>query len=107
MNSVPCNGCRICCLGDSIRILPHEDASQWQTEQHFKLPAHRQLAHKLNGECYYLTETGCGIHGSQPEQCRKFDCRILAKRITYTQARKINIPIAVWRKGKELLRATP
>lgn len=27
--TVPCNGCRLCCINDLVRILPHEDASQW------------------------------------------------------------------------------
>lgn len=93
-------------LAEFIRILPHEDASQWQTVPHTIIKGHRMLAHKPNGECIYLGATGCNIHGNAPQQCRQMDCRTLANRITYTQARKLNLPIAVLQRGKELLRVT-
>lgn len=103
-NQVPCNGCRRCCIGDAVRILPHENAENWLTEPHFKMPDARMLAHKANGECVYLGQHGCDIHGSAPQQCRDMDCRNIARAFTFTQIRKMNINMSIWHRGKELLR---
>lgn len=114
---VPCNGCVRCCIGDAVRILSHEDHTQWVTEPHFKIEGARMLAHKPNGECVYLGQysptggrfaddrRGCTIHSNRPEQCHTMDCRNIAKNVTFTQARKLTLPLAVWRKGRELLKA--
>ena len=99
---VPCNGCVRCCRGDCIRLLPDDDASQYQTEPHDHFPGALMLAHKPNGDCVYLLANGCGIHGSAPRQCREMDCRNLARGLTFTQARKLNV-VSVWRRGRELL----
>lgn len=107
---VPCNGCRLCCQKDAIRILPHEDPEQWQTEPHDYYKGERMLAHKPNGDCIYLGDTGCTIHGSTPMQCRTMDCRNIAQAMTWTKARKMAKSglnkISVWKRGKELLRQT-
>ena len=107
MYDVPCNGCTACCHGDAVRILPHEDASRWKTEPHAYDPQQRMLAHKANGDCVYLEGGGCSIHPDKPQQCREFDCRNIARVVTWTQARKMDadgrLRIAVWRKGRELL----
>ena len=49
MNHVPCNGCTRCCRNDAVRILPHEDASQWRTVPHDYRPGALMLEHKPNG----------------------------------------------------------
>jgi hypothetical protein len=103
MNHVPCNGCTLCCVGDAVRILPGEDAGKWETEAHPLLLGSRMLAHKRDGTCYYQGSTGCTIQHDKPQQCREMDCRAIASRLTYTQARKMNIRLVVWKKGKELL----
>lgn len=106
-SAVPCDGCTRCCRGDAVRILPHEDASQWITEPHPLGSGTRMLAHKRDGNCVYLDAHGCTIHETKPQQCREMDCRNLAAAITYTQARKLaaggRLPMAVWRRGKDLL----
>ena len=103
VSSVPCNGCRRCCIGDGVRILPHEDASQWETVPHFLGLRHRMLAHKGNGECIYLGPDGCTIHDKpRPQLCEEMDCRRIAMGATFTQARALNI-VRIWRRGKELL----
>lgn len=108
IGEVPCNGCTRCCHRDAVRILPGEDESQYKTETHSVYPNHRMLAHKKNGDCYYLGEKGCTIQDTKPQLCRQMDCRLIALRTTYTQARKIKyFPIQVWRKGKELIREFP
>lgn len=105
---VPCNGCTLCCHNDAIRILPHEDAAKWQTVPHDRIPGARMLAHKPNGDCVYLGERGCTIQHDKPQMCYEMDCRLLARRISWTQVRKLNtdgaFPLAVWKRGRELLK---
>lgn len=108
---VPCNGCTRCCHGDAVRILPHEDASQWQTEAHPDMPGARMLAHGADDKCVYLGASGCTIHMAKPEQCRTMDCRNLARVIPFTKARQLAarnaLPMGVWRRGKDLLAGKP
>jgi Fe-S-cluster containining protein len=108
---VPCNGCTRCCHGDAVRIMPHEDASQWLTEPHPYQPGARMLAHKANDDCVYLGPAGCTIHPNKPEQCRTMDCRNLAREISFTNARKLAarnaLPMPIWQRGKELLAGKP
>lgn len=61
------------------------------------------LDHKPNGDCVYLVEEGCALHGThyKPQQCREMDCRRLAKSITKDDARDMNI-IHVWKRGEFL-----
>ncbi len=105
LGEVPCNGCTLCCHGDAIRLLGVDDPAQYQTEPHDWMPGHLMLAHKPNGDCIYLGESGCTIHERKPQMCREMDCRLVAHHLGYTQARKANIQIAVWHKGRALLRA--
>jgi hypothetical protein len=103
---VPCNGCTACCRnGDALRLLPEDDPTQYQTVPHAFMRGHLMLDHQANGDCIYLTAEGCSIHDRKPLMCREMDCRNLAKAITWTQMRKgaVRIPMAVWRRGRELL----
>lgn len=108
---VPCNGCTRCCRGDAVRIMPHEDASQWQTVAHPYQAGARMLAHNANDDCVYLGPSGCTIHDHKPEQCRAMDCRNLARSLSFTQARKLAarnaLPLAIWQRGKDLLAGKP
>ena len=104
LHVVPCNGCTACCRNDMVRLLPADDPAQYRTEPHPYRIGELMLAHKPNGECIYLTATGCGIHDTSPEMCRVMDCRRIAEQIGYTQARKLGI-VTVWRKGKALAHA--
>lgn|SRR5574337_648562 len=103
---VPCNGCTLCCHNDAVRILPHEDASKWQTEPHNMMPGALMLAHKPNGDCVYLGERGCTIQHDKPQMCYEMDCRLIARKISWTQARKLSasgrMTMAVWRRGRDL-----
>lgn len=111
LGDVPCNGCTRCCHGDAVRILPDEDPAQWRTEPHDWDKRFRMLAHKPNGDCYYLGDHGCTIHQTKPQQCKQFDCRLIAARMTFTQARRADrdgrVRIEVWRRGRELMRQWP
>lgn len=105
INPVPCNGCTRCCISDAVRILPHEDASKWQTEPHPMGQGMRMLAHKPDGGCYYLGEGGCTIQDNKPQICGEMDCRNLALTMSFTKARQWQV-LHVWRRGKELLRGS-
>mgnify|MGYP003444304818 FL=1 len=106
-NDVPCGPCTRCCHNDAIRLLPGDDSEQYQTEPHPYLKDALMLAHKRNGDCIYLFTEGCTIHDTKPRMCREMDCRRLAQRITWTQARKLarqgKLRMEAWRKGKDLL----
>ena len=106
--TVPCAGCTRCCHGDAVRLLPADDPAQYRTEPHSDVPGALMLAHKPDGDCFYLGPDGCTIHETKPLMCRKFDCRKIAQAITWMRARKMNagglLKIAVWRRGKDLLR---
>jgi len=106
---VPCNGCTRCCHGDAVRLLPGDDPDEYQTEPHPALSGERMLAHQANRDCIYLGKGICTIHGRQPQMCREMDCRVIAQRVPWTQARKLDangrLPMAIWRRGRELLQA--
>ena len=106
---VPCNGCTLCCQGDAVRLEAEDNASDYQTEPHPYIPGAPMLAHKPNGECVYLNERGCSIHGHAPALCRIADCRSLAFRLNYESARQLHLmgrlDIRVWQQGRKLLEA--
>ena len=105
---VPCNGCRLCCLGDAVRLLPDDDPTKYQTEPHPAIRGALMLAHKVNGDCVYLGASGCDIHADRPTMCRTMDCRNIAMRFSFTEARKLSargaVPMHIWHRGRELLR---
>lgn len=71
--TVPCGACRICCQKSLILILPEhgDDPLQYRTKQ---LNGLTVLEHKENGDCIYLDEHGCSIHGRAPIICRVYSC---------------------------------
>ena len=89
-----------------MRLLPGDDPFQYQTEPHPYSIGAIMLAHKDNGDCIYLGDTGCTIHDRKPRQCLEMDCRIIAASVSFTQMRKLSRRdyrmLRVWRKGKEL-----
>ena len=100
-SKVPCNGCTLCCHNDAIRMLPGDDITLYQTVPHERYPGHQMLDHKENGDCIYLGETGCTIHGRKPVMCGELDCRQLAKQFDKKWAVKNGI-IKVWKRGRQL-----
>lgn len=103
-SAVPCNGCTRCCQGDAVRLLPGDDWRLYKTVPHEWMKGELMLDHKATGECIYLGDAGCTIHEQKPRMCREMDCRNIAARITYTQARKQRI-VPIFNRGRELLRA--
>lgn len=72
--TVACGDCRACCKQDRIVLGPRDNllALSW----HFEGRDH-VLDRKPNGECVYLRSSGCSIHASAPDICKRFDCRVL------------------------------
>lgn len=104
---VPCNGCTLCCKGDAIRLTEEDNLSNFLTEPHPFIQGALMLAHKPNGDCIYLNESGCGIHDSAPSLCRSADCRSIALKYDFDTAMQLHkmkrIDIRVWDKGNDLL----
>lgn len=88
MSDVPCNGCTLCCQSGAVILMPGEEG--YETEQF--ADGVKMLAHKPDGSCVYLTESGCGIYERRPSVCRLYDCRKMfmeftkAKRQSYIDA---------------------
>jgi hypothetical protein len=105
--NVPCNGCTLCCQGDAIRLQESDPDAEYLTEPHPFISGALMIAHKPNGECVYLDETGCSIHDRAPELCRSADCRSIALRFDYETARRLHamkvIDFRVWDHGRMLV----
>lgn len=72
--SVPCGDCHLCCTGnEQIIVFAEDDPAQFKTE--INELGFMVLPHKPNGDCIYLEDGKCRIHGRQPYICRAFDCR--------------------------------
>ena len=104
---VPCNGCTLCCQGDAIRLTEEDNPADYMTDPHPYIPNALMLAHKKNGDCIYLNESGCSLHDHAPSLCRSADCRSLALKYDFDNAMQLHklkrIDIRVWDKGKDLL----
>lgn len=90
-----CNGCRKCCLGETITLVRGDDPAKFEHEVD---PERGVLVLKKgdDGNCVYLNETGCSIYGAQPIMCRSFDCRVYALNIAtlpeWQQALRAQLP---------------
>jgi len=106
-NFVPCNGCTLCCQGDAIRLTEDDKPEDYITEPHPYIDDARMLAHKDNGDCIYLGDTGCTIHDRAPLLCRSADCRSIALKYDFNTVMQLHqmkrIDIRVWDKGNDLL----
>jgi hypothetical protein len=104
---VPCDGCVLCCQGDAIRLEREDIARGYLSEPHPYVPGALMLAHKANGDCVYLGDSGCTIHGRAPALCRAADCRSVALRYDLEGAKALHMTgrlnFDVWDKGNRLL----
>ena len=93
LGDVPCNGCHHCCRSEVVAILPEEgDDLQRYDHQIIDVPGQGAVAvlkHRPNGDCVYLDDNGCTIHGHAPFMCRIFDCRRWYQGHTRSQRRKM------------------
>jgi hypothetical protein len=106
---VPCGKCRLCCQ-TLIVPLAEEEYEQYDWAWVTKLDGTRlgrALRRLPNGDCIYLGEHGCTIHGRAPHVCQRFDCRELflkSDRAGRRQAIKSGkLPKALFDKGREML----
>lgn len=108
IREVPCNGCTLCCRGDAIRMQDDDVVAEYETVPHPYIKEAYMLAHKENGDCIYLTESGCSIHERAPSLCRTADCRNIALKLDFVKARQLHLAgmldLRVWDKGNELLK---
>jgi hypothetical protein len=106
---VPCGKCQLCCK-TLIVPLAHEEYKQydwvWVTTLEGKQLG-RALKRRANGDCVYLGENGCTIHGRAPHVCQRFDCRELFQKSDRAGRRQAiksgKIPKALFNKGREML----
>ena len=54
----------------------------------------KMLAHKENGDCFYLGPNGCTIHGSAPVLCTGYDCGEQYREMTRAMR-------AMWRRNPD------
>lgn len=74
-----CGKCTACCeWGDDpglrVRLTEADLAAGYAMAVPYG-PHEYIMAAKDNGDCYHLTEEGCGIYDHRPEYCRTYDCR--------------------------------
>jgi len=97
-----CNGCRKCCLGDSIRLGPADDPRRYRTR---KVNGRHELAKGKDGNCIYLGERGCTIQSRKPLTCQLYDCRIdyeMTMRSPPSPGRSARLAIPAVRQGRAL-----
>lgn len=86
MSAINCNGCTSCCKRDMVILGPTDNRAafkwhnEWRNGIRFDV-----LDRKNNGDCVYLEQAGCGIHGHAPAICRRMDCRELYRGTTPEQ----------------------
>ena len=110
---VPCGKCQLCCktLIVPLSAEEYEDYDwAWITTRDGNRLG-RALKRKPNGDCVYLGEQGCTIHGRAPHVCRRFDCRELFKRSDRggrkSAIKSGKIQKALFDKGREMLKEHP
>lgn len=107
VHSVPCDGCTLCCQHDAVRLLPDDDPSQYRTEPHPFISGAVMLAHGADGNCCYLIDGGCSIHGRAPSLCRSADCRELARTMSFERAMALHkagrLDLRIWDRGRKML----
>lgn len=78
MSDVNCNGCTACCKRDKIVLGINDDRSFYRHHKEWvNYKEYDVLDRKPNGDCTYLTDSGCSIHGEAPGICQRMDCREL------------------------------
>lgn len=54
-----------------MQLFPGDDPQKWETVQEGDK---HYLKRGADGNCIYLLDDGCSIHGRQPVACRSFNC---------------------------------
>ena len=65
------------------------------------------LRRRENGDCIYLAEGGCSIHGRAPKVCQEYDCRLdflnTPPEERLRQVRAGEAPVAIFKAGHKRL----
>ncbi len=86
MTAVNCNGCTACCKHDKIILGAEDDRSAYKYHNEWaNAKQYDVLDRKSNGDCVYLSESGCSIHENAPGICKRMDCRQLYRGTTPEQ----------------------
>jgi uncharacterized protein len=111
LNSVPCNGCELCCISPGILLKP-EDYDKNGDPRFITSGVNEIGVHYLGfdeklSKCVYLSANGCVIQKDKPETCKKFDCRLFAVAMSKAEAvrfdREKRMDFRIWQKGKDLI----
>ena len=97
-----CNGCRKCCLGDTVKLSPQDDPRRYRTRL---VNGRHELAKGKDGNCIYLGKQGCTIQPRKPLPCRVYDCRVdyeMTMRMLPSAARSARLAIPPLKQGKAL-----
>ena len=114
---VPCGKCQLCCKVLIVPLALEEYAQYvdavtgepnwaWITTRDGERLG-RALKRRPNGDCIYLDDNGCSIHGRAPHVCQRFDCRELFLKSDRAGRREAvksgKLPKALFDKGREML----
>jgi len=84
--------------------LQTDEVNKFESEPHYFHPSELMVAHKEDGSCYYLTDQGCSVHHDKPAKCAAFDCRSLARGVSFSRASSSAGLFAVWMQGWQLIK---
>jgi Fe-S-cluster containining protein len=74
---IDCGACNKCCKGNTLVVITENDRQDFYVTQTYKLPDGRvveALQFQANGDCFYLIDGKCSIHGEHPLVCQAFNC---------------------------------
>ena len=107
---VPCGKCRLCCQTLVVPLALEEYEQYdwaWVVRTDTGETLGRALKRRPNGDCVYLGENGCTIHGRAPHVCQRFDCRDLFLKYDRAGRRRVissgELPKALFDKGREMI----
>jgi Fe-S-cluster containining protein len=105
ITKIDCGSCRACCKNTMVAMVDGDDPSLAWITGPGGLPV---LDQKPNGDCVYLGDRGCTIHGRHPAMCRMFDCAGFVKRMDEGAFEGIGAPLGsdVIREGRKRLNRT-
>lgn len=91
---VPCGICTACCKKETVILHPEAgDVVAIYSTAVVKNPLTGMpalaLQHKPNGDCIYLTDSGCSIWQNRPHVCRTFDCRMAFLRFSRSTRKRM------------------
>lgn len=112
-SDVPCGKCTLCCRVLIVPVTEEEYENYdwaWIVDRD-GVKHGRALKRRPNGECVYLSEHGCSIHGHAPHVCQRFDCRELFLKSDRKGRRKTvstgQLPRSLFDRGREMLKLFP